>query len=152
MKAGFPDPYNLNRFVEAQESNYLQALAELRAGQKRSHWIWYVLPQIRGLGSSAMSARYAISGLSEAKAYLEHPVLGGRLMETIAALDAHGGLSAARILGHLDAQKFRSCLTLFARAPGASSLFRDALEKHFSGIEDPSTIAVLDGQAGKIET
>ncbi len=138
-----PDSYGLHRFVEAQESNYLQVLAELRAGRKQSHWSWYILPQIRGLGSSSMSVRYAISGLAEAKAYLEHPVLGTRLQETVAALNAHRGLSAAQILGQVDAQKFHSCLTLFNRVPGASPHFRAALEKYFSAAEDPSTIAIL---------
>ncbi len=149
VKAASPDSYDLHRFVEAQESNYLQALAELRAGRKQSHWSWYVLPQIRGLGSSSMSVRYAISGLAEAKAYLEHRVLGTRLQETVAALNSHCGLSAAQILGQIDAQKFHSCLTLFNRVPGASPQFRDALEKYFSAAEDPSTVSILARQTGE---
>ncbi len=149
VKAASPDSYDLHRFVEAQESNYLQALAELRAGRKQSHWSWYVLPQIRGMGSSSMSVRYAISSLAEAKAYLEHPVLGARLQETVAALHAHRSLSAAQILGHVDAQKFHSCLTLFNRVPGASPQFRDALKKYFSAAEDPSTISILARQTGE---
>lgn len=126
----------------------MQALAELRAGRKQSHWSWYVLPQIRGLGASSMSVRYAISGLREAKGYLEHPILGARLRETVAALHVHRGLSAAQILGQVDAQKFRSCLTLFSKVPGAPPQFREALEKYFSAVEDPSTIAILARQAG----
>lgn len=143
-----PDPYNLDRFVQAHASNYAQALAELRAGQKRSHWSWYVLPQVSGLGRSSMSVKYAISGLLEATAYLEHPVLGTRLRETVATLDALDGLSAAQILGHVDAQKFWSCLTLFDKITGASLLFRDGLDKYFSGAEDPLTIAILGRQEG----
>jgi uncharacterized protein (DUF1810 family) len=140
------DPYDLDRFVEAQASIYPQALAELRAGRKRSHWSWYILPQIRGLGSSANSVRYALSGLAEARAYLDHPVLGARLRECVDAMNAHVGLSAAAILGDIDALKFRSCLTLFARVSGADSPFREALSKYFSGSEDPATIAVLSRQ------
>ncbi len=149
VKAASPDLYDLHRFVEAQDANYLQALAELRAGRKQSHWSWYVLPQTRGLGSSLMSVRYAISGLAEAEAYLAHPLLGARLQETVAVLNAHCGLSAAQILGQVDAQKFHSCLTLFNRVPGASRQFRDALEKYFAAAEDPSTISILACQMGE---
>ncbi len=127
----------------------MQALAELRAGRKQSHWSWYVLPQIRGLGSSSMSVRYAISGLAEAKAYLEHPVLGRRLQETVAVLNAHRGLSAAQILGQVDAQKLHSCLTLFNSVLGASPQFRVALKKYFSAAEDPSTVSILARQTGE---
>jgi len=137
------DPYDLNRFVEAQAANYAQALSEVRAGRKRSHWSWYVLPQIRGLGSSANSVRYAISGPAEARAYLEHPLLGARLRECVVAMTGHEGLSAAAILGDIDALKFRSCLTLFARVAEADSPFHVALDKYFSGIEDPATISLL---------
>ena len=148
MAAAAHDPYDLERFVDAQKSNYPQALTELRAGKKSSHWSWYVLPQLQGLGSSPMSVRYAISGLAEAKAYLDHPVLGARLNETIGALNAHNGLSASRILGDIDAQKLRSCLTLFSKVAGTNPLFRDTLAKYFPAGEDPSTITILKQQTG----
>ena len=143
VDVGPSDSHNLNRFVEAQESSYAQALAEMRAGRKRSHWSWYLLPQLRGLGSSPMSVRYAISGLVEAKAYLEHPILGVRLRETVSALNAHNGLSAAQILGPIDAQKFRSCLTLFNKVDGADPMFLNGLRKYFAAAEDPLTITML---------
>jgi len=142
------DPHDLVRFVEAQAANYAQALAELRAGRKRSHWSWYVLPQIRGLGSSPMSVRYAISGLDEAKAYLDHPILGARLRECVAAMNAHPGSSAAAILGDIDAKKFHSCVTLFAQVSEQASLFHGALAKYFSGAGDQATLAILARQAG----
>jgi uncharacterized protein (DUF1810 family) len=147
--SGPSDLYGLKRFVEAQQSSYSQALAELRAGKKRSHWSWYVLPQIRGLGQSPISVRYSISSLAEAKAYLEHPTLGARLLETVATLNAQDGLSAEQILGPVDAQKFRSCLTLFGKVGTERKEFRDALRKYFSGVEDPSTIAILARQASE---
>ena len=140
------DPYNLNRFVEAQAANYQQALSELRAGKKRSHWSWYVLPQVRGLGFSAMSVRYAISGLAEARAYLEHPVLGPRLLDCVGAMSAHRGNSAAAILGDIDAKKFHSCLTLFAQVAGTGSPFQRALDQYFGGVADGATLAILAGR------
>lgn len=148
MQTQSSDPYDLNRFVEAQASSFPQALAELRAGRKRSHWSWYILPQIRGLGSSALSVRYAISGLPEARAYLDHPVLGTRLRECVAAMNDHEGPSAVAILGDIDALKFRSCLTLFARVESEGSPFHEALGKYYSGVEDPATIAILARQQG----
>ena len=96
------DPYELNRFVDAQSANYADALAELRAGRKQSHWSWYVFPQVRGLGSSPMSVRYAIGSRAEASAFLAHPVLGSRLRECVKAMNAHRGLSAVEILGDID--------------------------------------------------
>jgi uncharacterized protein (DUF1810 family) len=143
------DPYDLARFVEAQKATYEAALAELRAGNKRSHWIWYILPQVQGLGSSQMSARYAIKSLAEARAYLEHPVLGARLRACVATMNAHAGLSASDVLGQLDAQKFRSCLTLFARAATAESIFAQALDKYFSGKPDAATLAILASLQGR---
>jgi uncharacterized protein (DUF1810 family) len=143
------DPYDLDRFVEAQAVNYGDALAELRAGRKRTHWSWYVLPQIRGLGSSPMSVRYAISGLEEARAYIGHPVLGARLRECVEAIGAHAGSGATDILGPVDASKFHSCLTLFERAAGGDASFRAALDKHFEGVPDAATLAILSGQAGR---
>lgn len=142
------DPFHLNRFVEAQEASYQQALSELRAGKKRSHWSWYILPQVRGLGSSPMSVRYAIGSLAEAKAYLEHPLLGTRLRECVAAMSMHQGVSAREVLGEIDAQKFRSCLTLFAQA-GSESVFAESLNKYFSGKPDAATLAILAGRQGE---
>jgi uncharacterized protein (DUF1810 family) len=127
------DPFDLARFVTAQDGSYAQALAELRAGRKRSHWIWYVLPQLRGLGLSAMAERYGLSGLAEARAYLVHPVLGPRLRECVAAMLAHPGRSAHDMLGEIDALKFRSCLTLFAGADRAGSVFEQALSRFYAG-------------------
>lgn len=137
------DPHDLARFVEAQEGSYAQALAELRAGKKQSHWSWFVLPQLQGLGSSPLSVRYAIKSLAEARAYLQHPTLGARLRECVAAMNAHEGLSAGDILGGVDAQKFWSCLTLFSHAGGAEPLFTQALDKYFSGEKDAATLALL---------
>ncbi len=120
------DAYDLERFVAAQDAGgtYETALAELRRGRKTSHWIWFVFPQIAGLGSSPTSRRYAISGLDEARAYLRHPVLGPRLDEAARTLLAHPGTDAAQILGALDAQKLRSSMTLFHRADPAERAVR----------------------------
>jgi uncharacterized protein (DUF1810 family) len=140
------DPFHLSRFVEAQEASYPQALSELRAGKKRSHWSWYILPQVQGLGSSSMSVRYAIRSLAEAKAYLEHPLLGARLRECVAAMNMHTGVSAGEVLGEIDARKFRSCLTLFAQAASSEPVFAEALNKYFSGKPDAATLVILAGQ------
>jgi len=142
------DPYDLDRFVQAQKANYKQALSELRAGKKQSHWSWYILPQMEGLGSSQMSIRYAIRSLAEAEAYLDHPVLGARLRECVGALNAHKGANASEILGVIDTQKFRSCLTLFSLAGSSESLFGEALKKYFSGKPDAATLAILASQQG----
>lgn len=139
------DPFNLRRFVEAQAANYDEALAEIRAGRKETHWSWYVLPQVRGLGNSPMSQRYAIAGLAEARAYLAHPVLGPRLRECLAALNAHASRSAESILGDIDAQKFHACATLFARVAEPGSPFAAALARHFGGREHAATVALLAG-------
>jgi uncharacterized protein (DUF1810 family) len=138
--------FDLERFIEAQQSVYQQALAEFRAGDKRSHWSWFIFPQITGLGSSATSVRYAIQSLAEAQAYLAHPVLGPRLRECVATMNKHSGLSASRILGKIDAQKFRSCLTLFAQADTSEPLFAEALNKYFAGKPDDATLTILAGQ------
>ncbi|MDB5803985.1 MAG: hypothetical protein JWN73_1307 [Betaproteobacteria bacterium] len=148
------DSYDLNRFLEAQEASYAQALAELRAGRKRSHWIWYVLPQIHGLGMSSMSARYAIASIEEAQAYLAHPVLGARLRECVAAMNAHrdggDGPGAEEILGGIDAQKFRSCLTLFIEAGGEDGLFGEGLRRYYGGKADQATLEVLAKDRGAV--
>ncbi len=140
------DPFDLNRFLAAQEASYQQALSELHAGRKRTHWSWFILPQVLGLGTSPMSVRYAIRSLAEAKAYLEHPVLGARLRECVAAMNTLTGLSASQVLGEIDAQKFRSCLTLFAHAGNSEPVFSEALRKYFSSELDAATLAILASQ------
>ena len=137
-----PDPFHLQRFVDAQEDAaiYARALSELRAGRKQGHWIWFVFPQIAGLGSSPMSLAYAIRSLDEARAYLEHPLLGPRLREsTEALLAATPGATAEAILGGIDAMKVRSSMTLFHRAAPEEELFRDALARFYEGEADPET-------------
>jgi uncharacterized protein (DUF1810 family) len=142
------EQFNLDRFVQAQEDNYSEALAELRAGRKRTHWIWYVLPQLNGLGSSAMSLRYAISGIPEAKAYLAHPILGARLVECVAAINQHAGTRPEAILGEIDARKFHSCITLFARVSEPGSVYHQALATHFADQEDQATLALTAALRG----
>lgn len=140
------DPYALNRFLLAQENSYHLALSELRMGMKQSHWSWYILPQMRGLGYSAMSTRYGIKSLAEASAYLDHPVLGTRLRECVSAINKHNNISANQILGEIDAQKFQSCLTLFVQVSGSGSVFGEALRKYFSGRPDKATLEILSRQ------
>lgn len=140
------DAYDLQRFLQAQQQAYAPALAELQAGRKRSHWIWYIFPQLQGLGNSAMSQRYAIGSLAEARAYLAHPLLGPRLLECVRAMLAHMGSDAEDILGGIDAVKFRSCLTLFAAARRDEAVFDAALRQFFAGQPDPRTLALLQRQ------
>lgn len=137
------DIYDLGRFVAAQEGVYPRALAELRAGDKRSHWMWFIFPQIAGLGASPMARRYAIGSLAEAEAYAAHPVLGARLRACTAAVNAVAGRSAHAIFGAPDDLKFRSSMTLFARAAPGEPLFADALARYFDGAPDPRTLAKL---------
>jgi len=138
------DRFDLQRFVQAQSAHYDEVLAELRAGLKRSHWSWYVLPQLRGLGSSPLSLRYALSGLEEAQAYLADPLLGSRLRECVTAINAHAGQRAVvDILGPLDAQKLHACATLFALVAGPGSVFHQALDLHFHGGAHPRSLALL---------
>jgi uncharacterized protein (DUF1810 family) len=137
------DPFDLDRFVEAQNRTYPTVLNELRAGAKRSHWIWFIFPQLQGLGHSATAQRYGISSLAEATAYLDHPVLGPRLRECAALLAATEGRSAREILGYPDDLKVRSSMTLFARA-GSDDVFRRVLDAFYDGQEDPATLALLD--------
>jgi uncharacterized protein (DUF1810 family) len=134
---------NLERFVEAQEGVYPRALAELKAGKKQSHWMWFVFPQVAGLGHSAMAQMYAIASLDEARAYLAHPVLGARLRECCQAVMAVEGKSAHAIFGSPDDLKFRSCLTLFTRAAPIETLFTDLLEKYYDGEADELTVQQL---------
>ena len=131
--------FDLNRFIEAQEDVYDLALQELRQGRKQTHWIWFVLPQLQVLGRSSIARTYGIAGLAEAKAYLAHPILGPRLIECTQAILMHRELSAQAMLGPVDALKFRSCLTLFARAAPSMAVFAQALEQFFAGQEDPIT-------------
>ena len=138
------DPYDLNRFIEAQETSYSDALAELRAGQKRSHWMWYIFPQIAGLGSSPMAARYAISGENEARAYLAHPLLGPRLLECSEAILSIENRSARQIMGSPDDLKLRSSATLFARVSPAGSVFERILDMYYEGEPDPKTLGILE--------
>lgn len=137
----------LERFVTAQRDIYPQALAELAQGRKTSHWMWFVFPQIAGLGHSPMAVRYAIRDVSEARDYLAHPVLGPRLRESSEAMLAHAGTPAEAILGGVDAVKFRSSMTLFEAAAGgdARALFADCLDAFYDGERDPETLRRLTG-------
>ena len=137
------DPFDLARFERSQEADYPRALAELRAGAKRSHWIWYVFPQLRGLGASPASFLYGLRGLAEARAYLAHEVLGERLRTCVQALLELPGSDAAAVLGSVDAMKLRSCLTLFQAVAPDEALWRDALLRYFGGEPDPATLALL---------
>jgi uncharacterized protein (DUF1810 family) len=137
------DPYDLDRFVRAQERVYHSAVNELRAGQKTSHWMWFVFPQIAGLGRSATAQTYAIASMAEAEAYLAHPLLGPRLLECARILTGLARLSAREIFGAIDAQKLHSSMTLFARAAPRPSVFGDVLAQYFDGAEDPGTLEKL---------
>ena len=137
--------YDLARFVRAQAGCYGQALAELQTGEKRTHWMWYVFPQILGLGLSENARLYALSGLGETKAYLDHELLGPRLRECTQAILGHAGQrSAVDILGPIDTLKFRSSMTLFERAAPEEALFGNALNAFFDGARDAATIEKLD--------
>jgi len=135
-------PQDLTRFVAAQDGVYRQAIAELRAGAKRSHWMWFIFPQIAGLGQSTMSRTYAIADADEARAYLAHPVLGPRLIKATEAVTAAQG-SAEAIFGGIDAVKLRSSMTLFAAVAEAPAPFRAALARFFDGVEDAATLRLL---------
>jgi len=136
--------FNLERFVEAQAGVYEQALAELQAGRKRSHWMWFIFPQIAGLGRSEMAQRYAIASEDEAAAYLAHPLLGERLRTCAAAVAAHGDRSADEIFDYPDDLKFHSSMTLFADVAPDEAVFQTCLDRFFGGEGDPATIARLD--------
>ena len=137
------DPFDLDRFVSAQAAMYPQVLAELQAGEKRSHWIWFIFPQMKGLGHSSMSEFYGIGSLEEARAYLRHPVLGPRLEECTLLVNVIEKRSIEHILGFPDDLKFRSSMTLFAIAVPENDLFNDALKKCFNGEPDPKTVELL---------
>ena len=134
---------DLERFVDAQDGTYARALAELRAGRKTSHWMWWVFPQVAGLGMSSTSAAYAIADLAEARAYLDHDVLGPRLLECCRALLDLEDVSAERVLGSIDAIKLRSSMTLFAHADPEEGVFREVLDRYYDGDEDERTVALL---------
>ena len=142
------DPYRLERFTAAQDQDgtYERAVAELRVGRKVSHWMWFVFPQIEGLGFSAISKRYAISSLGEARAYLTHPVLGPRLITAASIVAGTEGKSAEQIFGPVDALKLRSSMTLFGAADPDQPVFTKVLDKYFTGTPDEATLARL--QAG----
>ncbi|HEX2532016.1 MAG TPA: DUF1810 domain-containing protein, partial [Burkholderiaceae bacterium] len=134
---------NLQRFVDAQQPVFEQVLAELRDGCKRTHWMWFVFPQIEGLGRSGMARRYAISSVEEAQAYLRHPVLGSRLRECSRLVAAVEGRAIGAIFNHPDDMKFHSSMTLFAHAAGDNGIFDECLRKYFDGKPDPATLARL---------
>ncbi len=134
---------DLQRFVDAQSQTYDQALAELRAGRKRTHWMWFVLPQLAGLGRSAMAQRFALRDLDEARAYLAHPLLGRRLVECARALTALDTADPVEVFGDVDAQKLQSSMTLFALAAPDQPVFREVLDHYFQGVEDDATVSRL---------
>lgn len=137
--------HGLQRFVDAQGSDFERALTEIRSGRKRSHWMWYIFPQLEGLGRSEMAQRYAIKSLEEARAYLDHPILGDRLRTVVAALQDLTGTTAAAIFGEVDAMKLRSSLTLFAEA-SEEPLFSAALQRWFAGKADERTLVLLKAE------
>jgi uncharacterized protein (DUF1810 family) len=135
------DPYDLQRFVAAQDAGgtYDHATAELRSGRKISHWMWFIFPQVAGLAYSPASRMYAITSLAEARAYLAHPVLGARLIECAEILTRVPGRTAEQIFGEVDALKLRSCVTLFGHAAPGERVFRQVLDQYFDGIPDSAT-------------
>ncbi|GAB3721112.1 DUF1810 domain-containing protein [Spirosoma lituiforme] len=134
---------DLTRFIEAQANDYDRALAEVTNGHKQSHWMWYIFPQIAGLGVSETARFYAIKNLDEANAYLQHPVLGGRLIEISKALLAVEGKTANQILGSIDELKLRSSMTLFGALPNTNPVFQAVLDKFFNGQDDPKTRSLM---------
>jgi uncharacterized protein (DUF1810 family) len=137
------DPFDLDRFVQAQDPVLDRVRQELAAGEKRSHWMWFVFPQLAGLGQSAMARRYGLASLAEAQAYLAHPLLGPRLLELTGLVNRVEGRSIHRIFGSPDDMKFQSCMTLFQRARPAEPAFPAALDRHFGGAADARTTAML---------
>ena len=138
------DPHNLQRFVDAQSSVYAQVCWELREGRKRTHWMWFIFPQIEGLGHSEMASRFAISSLNEALAYLEHPILGPRLRECTRLVNLVEGRSIDQIFGYPDDLKFKSSMTLFEKIAGPGSVFSSALDKYCHGEPDTATLRLLE--------
>ena len=146
MPIGATDSHNLQRFVDAQQHAISSVIAELKHGRKRGHWIWFIFPQLKGLGHSANSEFYGILSLQEAAAYLQHPLLGPRLKECTQLVNAVEGHSAQDIFGEIDALKFRSSMTLFAKAASDNQIFINAIEKYFAGEFDALTIERLEGE------
>lgn len=138
-----PDPFDLQRFVTAQESNFDDAMAELASGRKRSHWMWYIFPQVAGLGSSSMAQRYAIRSKAEAIAYLAHPLLGPRLVQGAETLLAVQGRTALQIMGEPDDVKLRSSMTLAAQFSPPGSVFQRVLDRYFAGAADEKTLGII---------
>ena len=138
------DPHDLNRFLSAQEGVYERALAELKDGRKRTHWMWFIFPQIDGLGYSPTARRYSIKGIEEARQYLNHPVLGKRLLECTEAVVALKGGSASEIFGYPDDLKFESSMTLFEKIAGSDSVFSSALDRYCQGERDVATLRLLE--------
>ena len=137
------DPHDLQRFLDAQDSVYGEVLSELRKGLKTGHWMWFIFPQLRVLGSSPLSVKYGVSSLDEARAYMKHPILSARLIECTELVTRVSGRSIDEIFGHIDSLKFRSCMTLFAQASPENGIFKDALKKYFSGDYDNETMKRL---------
>lgn len=135
--------FDLERFVEAQNPVYAEVCRELRQGLKQGHWMWFIFPQLRGLGQSSMANRFGISSVAEARAYLAHPVLGPRLEECTSLVNAAEGGSISEIFGYPDDLKFRSSMTLFAHVSSGSNVFADALQKYYAGHPDPLTVEML---------
>jgi uncharacterized protein (DUF1810 family) len=144
MLSNSEDPYDLIRFVQAQENHYAQALSEIKSGRKQSHWMWYIFPQFDGLGFSSTSRRYSIKSRAEAEAYLCHPILGSRLLECCASALNVEGRSAYEIFGFPDDMKLKSCATLFSCVSPANSLFERLLDYYFQGQRDSKTLRLLD--------
>ena len=142
------DPFDLDRFIEAQADIYSTVCDELGAGRKRSHWMWFIFPQMKGLGASAMSQHYGIGSLAEARAYLAHPVLGDRLAHVTRLMMGHQGRMLPDILGSTDAMKFRSSMTLFASAAGPDSPYAKALDVFCGGQGDERTLSLLEAIGG----
>jgi len=140
QRARTDDPYDLQRFVDAQSDSFERASGELRKGRKQSHWMWFIFPQLRGLGHSPMANKYGISSLQEAEAYLKHSVLGARLRHCTELVLKIEGVSAEQIFGTPDDLKFRSCMTLFARTGGDNRIFEEALQNYFGGKPDQMTL------------
>ena len=143
MRLDVDDPYNLQRFVDAQNPIFERVLAELRAGRKSSHWMWFIFPQIAGLGASEMNRRFAISSREEADAYLNHPILGPRLRDCTRLVNLVRGSSAHQVFGSPDDMKFCSSMTLFSRVAADNAIFAEALRKYFGGKTDDRTLRKL---------
>ena len=143
MRSKDKDPFQLQRFIEAQDNCYARVVAELRDGKKRTHWMWFVFPQLAGLGRSSTAVYYAIKDLEEAKAYLNHAILGARLRECTDILLQQEGLSASDVFGYPDDLKFRSAMTLFGHVAADSTLFDDAIIKYCHGQKDERTLALI---------